>query len=90
MATRSKTSQRIDPAEAGMIWLEGGVFHMGSDDHYPEEAPTKRVTVDGFWIDSRPVTNAQFASFVRATGWKTVAERPVDPALYPGALPHML
>ena len=45
---------------ADMIWIPGGSFRMGSDRHYPEEAPVHRVTVDGFWIDPTPVTNAQF------------------------------
>lgn len=84
------TPPRPTPTRRGMVWIDGGTFRMGSDEHYAEEAPSKRVTVDGFWIDSRPVTNAQFASFVRATGWKTVAERPVDPALYPDADPALL
>ena len=63
---------------------------MGSDRHYPEEAPVHRVTVDGFWIDRTPVTNRQFRDFVRATGHVTFAEKRPDPKDYPGALPHML
>jgi sulfatase modifying factor 1 len=81
------------PAEQprpSMIWIAGGTFRMGSDHHYPEEAPVHRVTVDGFWIDPTPVTNRQFRAFVEATGHVTVAERKPDPKDYPGALPHML
>jgi formylglycine-generating enzyme required for sulfatase activity len=63
---------------------------MGSDRHYAEEAPVRRVAVDGFWMDRTPVTNRAFSSFVRATGWVTFAERAPDPAQYPGALPGML
>jgi formylglycine-generating enzyme required for sulfatase activity len=63
---------------------------MGSDQHYPEEAPVHRVSVSGFWIDLTPVTNRQFKEFVRATGHKTFAEISPDPKNYPGALPHML
>jgi sulfatase modifying factor 1 len=73
-----------------MIWIPGGTFRMGSDHHYPEEAPAHRVAVDRFWIDRTPVTNWQFREFVRATGHITVAEIPPDPADYPGALPDML
>ena len=73
-----------------MIWIPGGTFRMGSDKHYPEEAPVHRVTVDGFWIDRTPVTNRQFKEFVNATGYVTFAEIPPDPKDYPGALPHML
>ena len=58
----------------GMIRIPGGTFRMGSDQHYPEEAPVHRVAVDGFWIDRTPVTNRQFRDFVRATGHVTVAE----------------
>ena len=63
---------------------------MGSDRHYPEERPAHLVSVDGFWIDRYPVTNARFARFVEATGHVTFAEKAPDPAQYPGALPEML
>ena len=62
-ATVRDDSSQIDQ----MIWIQGGTFRMGSDKHYPEEAPAHRVTVDGFWIDLHPVTNRQFREFVRAT-----------------------
>lgn len=53
---------------------------MGSDDPLsrPDERPIHRVRVDGFWMDRTEVSNAQFAEFVRATGYKTLAERPVN------------
>jgi formylglycine-generating enzyme required for sulfatase activity len=68
------------PAPAGMVWIPGGEFSMGSTDPLarPDERPVHRVRVDGFWMDITEVTNAQFAEFVNATGYKTVAERPVD------------
>jgi sulfatase modifying factor 1 len=72
------------------VWVPGGTFRMGSDSHYPEEAPAHRVNVDGFWIDRAPVTNAQFRQFIRATGHVTFAERKPDATNYPNALPHML
>src|SRR3954454_24044524 len=74
----------------GMRWVPGGTFRMGSDSHYPEAAPAHDVTVDGFWIDSRPVTNEKFARFVEESGHTTMAELPPDPAQYPGARPEML
>ena len=73
-----------------MIRLPGGTFRMGSDKHYPEEAPSHRVSVDPFWIDETPVTNRQLRTFVEATGHVTFAEIAPDPKYYPGALPHML
>ena len=79
-----------NPPYPDMIWIPGGVFLMGSDKHYAEEAPAHRVAVDGFWMDRVPVTNRQFAGFVRATGYVTTAEKKPDPQDYPGALPHML
>jgi hypothetical protein len=57
-----------------MVWIPGGTFRMGSDKHYPEEAPVHRVSVDGFWVDRTPVTNNQFRKFVNATGYVTFAE----------------
>jgi formylglycine-generating enzyme len=74
----------------GMVWVPGGEFVMGSDDFYAEERPLRRVGVEGFWIDERPVTVADFRRFVKATGHVTVAERPLDPADYPDAAPDAL
>ena len=73
-----------------MVHIPGGTFRMGSNEHYPEEAPVHRATVGPFWIDRTPVTNAQFREFVRETGHVTFAEILPDPKDYPGALPHML
>src|SRR3546814_3799380 len=73
------------PSLDGMRFIEGGSFTMGSDRFYPEERPLRRVKVDGFWIDETPVTTAAFAEFVAATGYRTLAELPPDPTLYPGA-----
>jgi sulfatase modifying factor 1 len=78
------------PPSPDMIWIPGGTFLMGSDHHYPEEAPAHKVAVDGFWIDRHPVTNAEFARFVRKTGHVTLAEQAPDPADYPGARPELL
>ena len=64
-----------DSRYGDMVWVPGGTFRMGSDRHYPEEAPVHRVTVDGFWIDRTPVTNRQFKAFVKATGYVTTAPR---------------
>ncbi len=68
-----------------LVWIPAQTAVVGSDDHYPEEAPSREITVAGFSIQRHPVTNAQFAEFVSATGYLTVAERPLDPADFPGA-----
>jgi sulfatase modifying factor 1 len=81
---------RPKPRRAEMEWVPGGTFRMGSDRHYAEEAPSHDATVGAFWIDRHPVTNEEFARFVGATGYLTVAERAPDPAAYPDALPGML
>lgn len=73
-----------------LIELPGGSFRMGSTSFYPEEAPIHTATVGPFAIERHPVTNAQFAEFIDATGYVTVAERPLDPALYPGVAPSDL
>ena len=69
-----------EPNPAGMVWIAGGTFTMGSEmpGSKRNEQPAHRVTVDGFWIDEHAVTNAEFRKFVDATGYKTTAERPVD------------
>jgi formylglycine-generating enzyme len=73
-----------------MVHVPGGEFLMGSEDFYPEERPVRRVAVEPFWIDAHPVTVAEFRRFVKATGYVTVAERPLDPVDYPEADPSML
>jgi formylglycine-generating enzyme required for sulfatase activity len=73
-----------------MIWIPGGTFLMGSDAFYREERPARGETVQAFWIDQYPVTNAAFRQFVSATGYVTFCERSPDPALYPDAHPSLL
>ena len=83
---RVDTTPAPSPAPEGMVWVPGGTFWMGCDDcEMPDTRPVRLVTVDGFWMDRTPVTNAQFAAFVQATGFVTVAERQPDPEDYPGA-----
>lgn len=80
------TADHAEPA--GMRFIPGGTFTMGSEAFYPEERPLRRVKVDAFWIDETPVTNREFARFVAATGHVTVAEVAPDPKDYPGMLPE--
>lgn len=96
-AAQFTASQRLHcplPAEAagtrypGMVWVPAGSFDFG-DTVYPEEQPVRRTAVAGFWIDRTEVTNDAFAQFVRATGYVTMAERPVDPRLHPDLPPEM-
>jgi formylglycine-generating enzyme required for sulfatase activity len=68
-----------------MAWIPAQTARVGSDVHYPEEAPAHDVTTEGFWMQRHHVTNAQFAKFVCDTGYRTVAERPLNPDEYPGA-----
>lgn len=75
-------------AKSKMVWIAGGRFTMGEDARYSEEGPPREVEVDGFWMSQTEVTNAQFAEFVAATGYKTEAER--KPPALPGAPPEML
>ena len=69
VATAKQPSEGHPPSE-GMVWIPGGTFLMGSDRHYPEEAPAHRVSVDGFWMDAHTVTNAEFRQFVERRGFK--------------------
>lgn len=71
--------------DAGLVSIPAQTTVLGSDAHYPEEAPAREVTVDAFSIQVHQVTNADFGAFVAATGYLTVAERPLDPADYPNA-----
>ncbi len=83
----TRTSGTADTT--GMVYVPGGTYLMGADE-FPDSRPVHQVAVDGFYMDAHEVTNAQFAEFVKATGYKTVAERPLNPADYPGVDPAML
>ena len=87
---RGADASMRDRTPDDMARIAGGTFRMGSDAHYQEERPAHNVTVDGFWIDRYTVTNADFATFVASTSYVTFAERPLGPALYPGARPELL
>lgn len=82
------TPQRLNTTAApnetpqNMAWVPGGSFWMGSNE-FPDARPEHLIYVDGFWLDTYEVTNAQFASFVEATGYQTIAERPLDPEEFP-------
>lgn len=73
-----------------MALVTGGDFQMGSTAFYADEGPIHQVSVATFELDTHPVTNAQFARFVQATDYVTVAEREIDPADFPGANPRDL
>lgn len=74
-------------ADGAMRWIPPGHFTIGEHARYPEEGPPRDVSVRGFWIDTHELTNAEFARFVAATGYRTMAER--DPPILPGAPPEM-
>ncbi|MFN4178069.1 formylglycine-generating enzyme family protein [Phenylobacterium sp.] len=79
------------PAQpVGEVALAGGEFIQGAQPLRPEEGPPRKVRVGPFSIDRTEVTNAQFAEFVKATGYVTLAERAPDPRLYPGVDPKTL
>lgn len=67
-------------AQAGMVKIPGGTFTMGSTlpGSGQDEKPPVSVTLDGFWLDVTPVTNAEFRKFTGAAGYKTIAERPIN------------
>lgn len=82
--TADKQAAAIPPAgaekPAGMVWIPAGNFSMGSDasNAANNEGPVHQVQISGFWMDESEVTNKEFSEFVDDTGYKTVAERPID------------
>lgn len=79
---------RPAPDHSGLVFVKGGTFAEGAKPVNREEGPPHTVSVGSFWIDRTEVTNAQFARFVDATHYVTMAERPLDPKLYPGLTPE--
>ena len=77
------------PAPEGMAWIPGGEFWMGAEE-FPDAQPWHRVSVDGFWMDKTEVTNDQFAKFVKATKYVTLAEKAPRAEDFPGAPPENL
>jgi formylglycine-generating enzyme len=90
MSVSAFISETTSAGPPDMIWVAGGTFLMGSNAFYREERPVRPATVQGFWLDRYPVTNAEFRRFVHATGYVTLCERPPDPAMYPEADPALL
>src|SRR3546814_4818510 len=89
--TRIKLQKsRFQPAKrSGMKLIKGATFHMGGVDFYDDEKPVRLAKVGDFWIDETPVTNAQFARFIAATGYISFAEVPQNPEDYPGMALNM-
>lgn len=101
LPTVERKSRPPGPAPEGMVWIPGGEFSMGAKapremhdvigmQATTDSRPVHRVVVDGFWMDATEVTNEQFARFVEATGYVTVAERIPTQADYPTAQPEDL
>lgn len=81
----SSSKSMADTMEEKMVWIPAGSFSMGSDDPaFADSRPVHEVTLNGFWMDEHEVTNAEFEKFVKATNYRTVAERPINPADFPG------
>ena len=89
LKSESASEGNIGEDKSEMVKIEGGSFEMGSNS-FPDAQPIHKVTVNTFYMDVHEVTNAQFAAFVKATGYVTVAERPLDPKDFPGADPALL
>ena len=100
LPTVANSSTAPGQPQQGMIWIPGGEFSMGAQDPPDmnpvgmqaarDARPIHRVYVDGFWMDKTDVTNEEFARFVRATGYVTVAERKPSARDFPGAPPENL
>ena len=99
-ATVENKKAPANSAPKGMVWIPGGEFSMGCEDPRGclcggkeamlDARPIHRVYVDGFWMDEWEVTNEQFARFVEATGYVTIAEQTPRAEDFPGAPPENL
>lgn len=90
-STSVSMSMVADTGKTKMVWIPKQTFNMGTNSpEFPDAQPTHPVEVDGFWMDEHEVTYGQYAAFVKASGYKTVAERELDPKDYPGVEPSKL
>ncbi|MEM7432913.1 MAG: formylglycine-generating enzyme family protein [Pseudomonadota bacterium] len=80
----------LDKPLDGMVWIPAGSASMGANPQYVEERTSSTATTDGFWMSPYEVTIAQYAAFVSATGYITLAERAIDPTAYPAIDPDLL
>jgi len=83
-------SHNIAAMPKNMVFINGGTFWMGTDQHGWNERPAHQVTVDSFWIDKIPVTNNDFAQFVKETGFKTFSEKQPTREDFPDAKDELL
>jgi formylglycine-generating enzyme required for sulfatase activity len=83
--TQGESAGCIAPTDGAMTWIPAGTFRMGEDPRYPEEGPPRLVSVPGFWMSVHEITNREFAAFVEATGYRTVAERAPPDFAAPGS-----
>jgi formylglycine-generating enzyme required for sulfatase activity len=89
-AAAATFAQANDTVPDKMVLIKGGSFQMGTDDPaFPDAAPVHKVTVSGFYMDEHEVTNAEFEKFVNATGYKTIAERPINRPISQVCLPKI-
>ena len=100
LPTAANQSRPAGPTPAGMVWIPGGEFSMGSTAETEslcgqpgltrDALPVHRVYVDGFWMDATEVTNEEFEKFTKATGYVTIAERTPTQEEFPNAPPENL
>lgn len=86
---KSFAAKSVGKDDAQMILIPAGEFTMGSPS-FEDAKPVHQVTLSSFWMDEHEVTNSQYAAFVRATGYVTVAERPLNPTDFPSVDPALL
>lgn len=89
LSAESRPAPDPPSAPSGMVWIPGGRFWMGTQ-HIEDAQPIHQVQVNGFWMDRTDVTNEEFGRFVKATGYVTIAERPLDPKEFPNLAPEDL
>lgn len=89
--TAAGTSDNAAKEKNNMVWIPPGTFSMGCEEaSFIDAKPIHKVHIDGFWLDKTLVTNQQFAEFVRATNYITIAERKPQAKDFPGAPPENL